>query len=320
MRGHGILSVLRIAVVGAGNHSELHHGTSLRDHASKGPIDIELAAVCDLQSDKAERYARQFGFRNFYTSTQEMLDREQIDALVAVTPLDATRSVVGELLSHQIPILLEKPPGQDSGETRELLDIANEYQTPNMVSFNRRFVPSVRTAAEWIDQSEPSRRPYLLIARMLRNGRGEENFIIGTAIHLVDTVHSFFGNPVRVEAKRSAGLSGGSRCEAYLEFAEERTAIIAIEPVSGVNEESYEIIGPDYRVYVETQQDRLVVHDRGNEVANYVAPAETPRHIVSGCYDETGAFLAAVAGKRDYSPKLSDAVLSMTTAESLDRG
>ena len=312
--------MLRVAVVGAGNHSERNHGPSLRDLAVEGSIDIELAAVCDLDLAKAEAYSSKFGFGKSYDSIRSMLDNERLDAIVSVTPLSATRAIVGELLAHRIPILLEKPPGRNLSETEELIEIAADYGTPNMVSFNRRFVPAMRIATTWLNRLGSDRKPYLLIARMLRHERLESGFIMGTAIHLVDTILSVFNNPLKISTYRTGGNTNGSRCEGRIEYADNRSAILAVEPASGVNEESYEIIGTGYRVLVEIERNTVTIHDMGDRIV-YAVPAEdTPPYRMSGCYNETEAFIRAVDGIGEYSPTLADTFDSMATAAALSRG
>ena len=308
--------MLRVAIIGAGSHSRMHHGPSLRDLAGKGSVDIELAAVCDLDREKAARYAAQFGFATSCVSIDKMFESEKLDAIIAVTPLEATRPIVGELLKRKIPLLLEKPPGRTAIEARELLEIADNSGTPTMVSFNRRFVPAIRKASQWLAAGD--RKPNLIIARMLRHARLEKDFIVGTGIHLVDTVLSFFSKPARITSHRTTDADG-ARCEAILEFSDGGRGIVAIEPAAGIVEESYELIGPDYRLFADTHHDSLTIHEEDKLVYSWSAPDYTASHVLSGCYYETEAFLRAVAGLEPYTPTLAEAVATIETAEALHR-
>ena len=273
--------MLRVAVVGAGNHSMLHHGPSLRDCSCNLPGGIELAAVCDLDRAAADRYAKAFRFKSTHTSYREMLSKESIDAIIAVTPVHVTKRVVGDLLPYQLPILMEKPPGVDSTEAEELLDLAERYRTPTMVSCNRRFVPALQRAAEWIDRLESDRKPRLLIARMLRDGRGESDFIVGTAFHLIDTALSFMGVPTSITSKRQRGADTGAACEAQVTFAGDKTAILVIEPVSGVDEESYDLIGPGFTVQVDSERNNVAIYDNGRCILQWTSSPGTPIHEMS---------------------------------------
>jgi myo-inositol 2-dehydrogenase / D-chiro-inositol 1-dehydrogenase len=310
--------MLRVVVVGAGNHSEVNHGPSLRDVAARHPGEVELAAVCDLAREKAEAYASQFGFARKYTDVHEMVKREAPDAIVAVTPVAVTRPLVGELLRYRIPLLIEKPPGTTPAEARELLEIATRHGTPHMVSFNRRFVPAVVRARAWLAARGPGERPRLLVARMLRSKRREAEFVTGTGIHLIDAVLSFMGTPAAIAHHRSTTPAGGQCCDARLEFAGGSAAIVVIAPDAGCDEETYEIIGPDYAIAIESLASRLSIRRGGAEEASWSPEPAAPTYIVHGCLEETEAFVAAVAGRRPYAPTLAEGVLSVETAHALD--
>ena len=95
------MSSLRLGLVGA--------GWIARDHVAvltkfEG---IELAAVCDLQRDRAERLAPR-GAR-VYERWEDLLDREQLDALWVCTPPLAHREPAVAALEHGVHVFLEKP-------------------------------------------------------------------------------------------------------------------------------------------------------------------------------------------------------------------
>ncbi len=311
--------MVRVAVLGAGEHSAVNHGPSLRDIAARDPGTVELVAVCDLARERAERYAAQFGFSRVYTDMHEMVRREKPDAIVAVTPVPVTRAVVGELLAYRIPLLIEKPPGLDEREARELVEIAARYGTPHMVSFNRRFVPALLKARAWLAEGGRGERPRLIVARMLRNRRLEPEFITGTAIHLVDAVLSFTGAPAGFTHHRWTTPSGGQCCDARLEFSDGSAAILVIAPDAGVVDETYELIGPDYAVRVDTLNCAVTVERAGQRELDWKQPEGTPTHVLHGCLEETDAFLRAVSGRGPFSPTLEQGLLSVTCAHKLDR-
>ena len=64
---------MKVVTIGAGAHAALTHGPALREISRTDP-ELELAAVCDLRRDRAEQFARQFGFQRVYTDYREMLD------------------------------------------------------------------------------------------------------------------------------------------------------------------------------------------------------------------------------------------------------
>lgn len=134
------MRTLRIAVVGAGSIARRYHLPSLARLVGEGK-PLRLGAVCDLVADRAGEASATFGFERAYTDYRAMLDAEAPDAVWVLVPTPAMREVAGFFLSHGVPTMMEKPPGQTSHETRQLLEIAQTHQTPNQVAFNRRHAP-----------------------------------------------------------------------------------------------------------------------------------------------------------------------------------
>jgi len=309
--------MIRIGVIGAGNHSTSNHGPALKAYKQEHPEEIELAAVCDLDAGRAKQYAEQFGFARTFTDYDAMLEKAGLDGLVAVTPIDLTRPIVGDLLSKKLPLLLEKPPGENIAQTRELLELAQEHHCPHMISCNRRFSEPVSAARNWL--AEHAHRPAVFMhARMLRYGRHEPRFIVGTGFHLVDTVLSFMGIPSQVRAARSGSERPGCY-HATLNFDQDRVAILEIHPSVGTNLETYTIYGHDYCVQIDHFGARTQVYDRGESAMDLSSP-NLESALVRGAFGETEAFVRAIRDGKNFHPTLSDGLESMTVAEAILAG
>jgi predicted dehydrogenase len=50
--------MIRLALVGCGAHSESGHAIPLARYKAAHPAAIELAAVCDLQQERAQSFVR----------------------------------------------------------------------------------------------------------------------------------------------------------------------------------------------------------------------------------------------------------------------
>ena len=174
--------MLKIVLVGVGDWSSFVHGPALSHYAKEHAGEVELAAVCvRTRVERAQQFCEKFGFQRVYTDLGEMLDREKPDACWAITPIDATRKVAGEVMERGVPVLFEKPPGANLREAEELAEISRRTGTPNMVGFNRRWAPCTRQALAWAKEHGPFEHIY---ARMLRTQRMDEEFAFGTGIHL----------------------------------------------------------------------------------------------------------------------------------------
>ncbi|MFP3904770.1 MAG: Gfo/Idh/MocA family protein, partial [Armatimonadota bacterium] len=113
-----------LALLGAGSHSSGNHGPALKYIKENNPHDVQLVAVCDLDEEKAHNYADRFGFEKTYQDVHTMLDEEDIDGLVLITPVEMTEKLATELLPEGIPLVIEKPPGVNSEAARRLVGVA----------------------------------------------------------------------------------------------------------------------------------------------------------------------------------------------------
>src|ERR1700749_2870389 len=89
-------------MVGAGWIAQEHRGV-LRSVAGAGP-----AAVCDSDRERAQTLAAGTGART-YPDWRDLLDREDLGALVVCTPPRSHRDPAVAALNQGLPVYLEKP-------------------------------------------------------------------------------------------------------------------------------------------------------------------------------------------------------------------
>lgn len=315
--------MIKIGIVGAGQHSKLEHGPALRQVAGERPDNVCLAAICDLNAESAADYARKFGFERSYSDMDSMLEHETLDGIAVISPVPATRAMVGKLLPLGIPLLIEKLPGSNLREAGELLDIATKCGTPHMVSFNRRFHVALTRARDWLQSRAADRPPRFIAARMLRIKRREPSFVWSTGIHAADAVLSLAPRPMRVCSRRYLTPEGGHCCQARIEFETGTEATLNLAPDCGAHEETYELFGADYCVQIDTAHHALTVWEGGVITESWTASgigAQSPSYLTSGVIEETRAFLDAVTSGTGFSPTLADGIMSMQVAQAMHAG
>jgi predicted dehydrogenase len=290
---------------------------------------VELAAVCDLDAERARVYREKFGFGRAYVDMAEMLQRESLDGLLVISPVALTEPLVSALLPRRIPLLIEKPPGKNSDSTARLHALARRHQTPHMVSFNRRYGPALQQALGWIAEAPVARRPLFVLARMLRHRRREPEFAIETGIHLVDAVLSILGAPMRVStgrileapASHSPGtIAPEAGCYHYsvrITFTGGAQADLIIAPDSGANEETYEIHGREYCIQVDHMNCVARIWERNAEVLSWKLPPEAESVERDGTLGEMEAFLAFLENPSLRVPTLSDGLVAMRVVEAI---
>lgn len=311
--------MIRVTLIGAGAHSR-NHGASLKILRARRPDEIELAAVCDLVADRARAYADMFGFARTYTDIDTMLAQEKPDCVMAIVPIPALLEVGAKLLRTGIPVVLEKTPGKDSGETRELLRVARECGTGHMVSFNRRFNPGVVRAREWL-AANADRPPKVAVGRLLRSRRNRPMFAVNTGIHCVDTLLSLVGTPERVACDRLPTRHEGIYVfDARVNCSNGAVADFILSPLASEVEETYELYGDGYSVKVDAFTGAMRVADVDGQITESRPRSGAPDAFTNGTLRETKAFLDAVAAGEGFGPDLEEALLSMLTAEAILRG
>jgi len=71
-----------------------------------------------------------------YVDTLEMVEREGPDGTLVTTSLLSLFNVTSRLIAIGISMLIEKPPGTSSVETRELAALATQYRAQVIVGLN----------------------------------------------------------------------------------------------------------------------------------------------------------------------------------------
>lgn len=127
--------MIRAGLVGAGLHALTHvKGYQLAD-------GIALNAVCDLDRDRTEQIAKEYGIPNVCANMAEMVSKGLVDLIDVVTPPLSHLELVREALSHGVHVLCEKPLALSVAECREMTDLAGDSAGRAFTVFPRRYDP-----------------------------------------------------------------------------------------------------------------------------------------------------------------------------------
>src|SRR5215510_2765422 len=72
-------SMLRLGLIGCGEHSEGGHAIPLARYKSEHPGEIELSAACNIKLESTQLFCREYGFVTAYCDMQEMIAQEKLD-------------------------------------------------------------------------------------------------------------------------------------------------------------------------------------------------------------------------------------------------
>jgi len=299
--------MIRLALIGCGEHSQGSHAVPLARYNSQHPGEISLVAACDLNIKRAEEFCRSYGFARAYQSLERMLAEENPDGCICIMPMNRITEIGIKLLKMKIPCVIEKPLGISPEDVRRLIKVAGETGTPHMVSVNRRFMPYLNRAISWAGEAGPLR---YVRCSMIRYERRESDFIWATAVHAVDALRHIAGEIKEFKAEIIGDSGSSSRWYSIsIQFIDGAAGQIAVLPTAGHVEESYELFGEGYRARVLSRpgQPMSLQCWRDNKLKlEEVASPDTPEDVINGAYDEVVQFVKALQTGAAPSPSIGE--------------
>jgi predicted dehydrogenase len=129
--------MIKLAITGAGFISKIHA------KALQSLPDVELIAMVERYTKTAQPFMEQFGVKNHYKTVTDLLEKDQIDALIIGTPnfLHAPQAI--SALNAGVHVLVEKPMAMNAPEAYFMLEASKKSDTLLMVAHCWRFDPEV---------------------------------------------------------------------------------------------------------------------------------------------------------------------------------
>lgn len=127
---------VRIGIVGAGKISEVLHipNTILSEYA-------ELVTIADPNAQRLEQFKRKLENVRFYENYRQMLEKEDIDAVIVATPNALHAEVSIAALEKGKNVLVEKPMATNSEDALKMIEAAKKNKKVLMVNHSQRFFP-----------------------------------------------------------------------------------------------------------------------------------------------------------------------------------
>lgn len=110
---------IRCGVIGAGWWGTYAHIPALLEHPN-----AELTAIQTHGNEKAQQVARDFGIPHAYSSYEELLAKENLEAVVVSSTPNLHYEQARAALQKGLHVLVEKPMTFQAGQARELVSLA----------------------------------------------------------------------------------------------------------------------------------------------------------------------------------------------------
>jgi predicted dehydrogenase len=125
----------RTAVIGAGKMGAIH--AKVYDQLPEST----LAAIIDIDGDKAERLAREYNCAT-YTDYRQILG--EVDAVTIAAPTVCHLELAKVFIENSVPVMIEKPLAATVEEGREIVALAKRHNCPAAVGHSERCNPVVQ--------------------------------------------------------------------------------------------------------------------------------------------------------------------------------
>jgi predicted dehydrogenase len=177
---------------------------------------IELAALCDLDEQKRERYAQKFGVQGKYANFTQMFAAERLD-IVSICTLSATHLEIARAAveSGVKAIFCEKPIAESLSAANEMTRLCAEHDVVLLIDHQRRFDPFHRLIAAFLDEGR--------LGRIQQVTCYYTAGVANTGTHLFDLLRFYLGDVKWVEGRISANASSNDadpNIDGWLEFAD----------------------------------------------------------------------------------------------------
>lgn len=212
-----------IAIIGAGLI-----GKKRADALKKIP-NTSLAGIYDISDTISKTFAKNYQC-NIYKSIDEIIHDPTINfVILAIRHKDAAE--IAPLVLQFKPLLMEKPMGRFTGETKLIIASARKHKNNVFVGFNYEYYPHIKLAKQYIKEkklgniisstfilghaAEPGYESSWKMDKDLCGG----GVIIDPGIHMIDLMLQLFGKPSQqLGISSKLGWNTNVEDEAFITF------------------------------------------------------------------------------------------------------
>jgi virulence factor len=319
---------VRVAFVGAGAWASARHYPSLAQMR-----DVEIVAVADRLTEKAEATAKQFKIPGVFRDYREMLDETKPDAVYAIMPPHHIFDVAVDILRRKHHLFIEKPPGVTAYQTRQMAQHAKRNRVLAMAGFQRRYIPLVNTLKKKVETHGPIHSVQCTYVKYEPDPTayygGAIDILTCDAIHAVDTLRYLCGATASGRRKdaeivniassiRAIGADAPNAFYALITFSNGVTGMLKANWACGHREFSAEMHTTGASAYAEPDVGGRLFTDGSTEAEQFTsaqcAKSDDPLHCL-GFYAENRHFIDCIKKGKQPQSSLDDAAKSLELVE-----
>lgn len=137
---------VRVGLIGAGNIGYVHLSQIMQGRVE----GMKLVACCDLDANKQQRIREAYPDLDIYTDYHDLLDREDVDAVIIAVPHPLHGQIAIDALHVGKHVLVEKPVSISVSVARKMNEAAKKSGKVFCIMFNQRTNPLFAKAREMV--------------------------------------------------------------------------------------------------------------------------------------------------------------------------
>ena len=138
---------IRVGIIGIGNMGYAH-ALCVADNQIKG---IKLTAVCDINSERIEKFKEEYPNVKTYTDYNDLLQSGEVDAVIIAVPHPLHSEIAIKAFENSLHVMLEKPADIAVSKVERLNETACKSNKVFAIMFNQRTNPLFAKAREIVN-------------------------------------------------------------------------------------------------------------------------------------------------------------------------
>lgn len=233
-------NTVRIGVVGTSWWTDAMYMPALAKHPQ-----ADVRAVVGVEAGQAREFAGRWQVPAAYTTLEDMLDHEALDAVIIQSPNKFHYSMTMTAIERGLHVICEKPLAMNYRQALRLTEAAERAGVKAMSTFTYRFMPASRYLKELIDGGYIGRPYHLNLRGYAGFARGADylwRFDVGEAgsgvagdlaTHWLYLAYWFFGEITAVTAQFGHHVTRGPRPDGQPYEPADDSANLLLEFASG---------------------------------------------------------------------------------------
>ena len=146
---------LNIGLVGYGFMGRTHSNAFLQaPRFFDLPMRPVLKAICARKRDRAEAFAKNWGYESVETDWRALVERKDIDLIDIASTNDTHHDIAIAAAKAGKIVMCEKPLGRNAAEATAMVDAVEAAKVANTVWYNYRRVPGVVLIKQLLDEGK----------------------------------------------------------------------------------------------------------------------------------------------------------------------